>query len=136
MKLTFSPEPEIAARLEKLCKITGLSIDQLLNTLLDDQTEQIVDDGDTNGIQWLLSPFNYDTKEAALGVIAGYDAFVAELKAAGDRCYHDQAAPTRTKDGQWELVFKSTDPRGENFPFGNIHDDGANWWKEDDESDK
>jgi hypothetical protein len=110
MKISFNAEPEIAARIEKLRQITNLDLDQVINRLLSDNTEQIVDDGDTDGIQWLLSPYSFDRKEAALEAVRGYDAFIAELKAGGDRCYHDQAKAIR-KNGKWEIMFKSTDPR-------------------------
>jgi len=45
-QLTFTPEPEIAERLEKLRKITNLDLDQLLNTLLESPLNQIIGQGD------------------------------------------------------------------------------------------
>src|SRR5271157_100805 len=100
--LTFTPEPKIADRLEKLCEITSLDLDTVLNTLLNSPLAQIIKDGDTGYLQCLFfEGYEFDSKEDALKDIAGYDAFVAELKTAGDRCYHDVAAPARTQDGHW-----------------------------------
>ena len=83
-KLTFTPAPKIAARLKKLCEITNLDFDTLLNTLLDSPLEQIVGDGDTGYLQCLFfEGYEFDSKKDALKDIAGYDEFVAELKRPG-----------------------------------------------------
>jgi hypothetical protein len=86
MKITFTPEPEIAERLEKLCEIANLDLNTLLNTLLSPTLDQIIGDGETSLLQMCIDPFTYDNKEDAFTVVCGYESFVAELKAAGDTC--------------------------------------------------
>lgn len=110
MKITFSPEPEVAARLEKLCQVTNLELDELLNTILDSPLRQIIEDGDTGLLQAFIKPYRYLDKEDALAVIQNYERFVAELKASGDTCFDDDAKPARTSDGYWRVLFKSTHP--------------------------
>ena len=103
-------DPDIEDNIEKLRQITGLEFDELLNTLLRSPLKQIIADGDTGFLQRCIDPFQYDDKEGAMAVINGYNGFVAELQAAGDTCYHDDAKPARTSDGYWRVLFKSTHP--------------------------
>ena len=104
--VTFGPEPEVAECLEKLCLITNLDPSELINTLLASSLSQTIENNDSGLLQWLIRSFAYDTKEEALAVIAGYEGFISEPNAAG--VYHDDARPARTRDGHWEILFKST----------------------------
>ena len=55
----------------------------------------------------------------------------AELKAAGSKAHYDQAVPSRTRDGHWEIIFQSTDPQPEPTHGEDTPGDGADWWKSD-----
>ncbi len=105
--IKFIPEPEIAERLEKLCQVASLKANEVINILLDSPLEQIIEYRDSSQFQCCIQPFLYDTKEEALSAIAGYERFNSE----NDHfVYCDDAKPARTRDGHWEILFKSTDP--------------------------
>jgi hypothetical protein len=110
MTTTFDLEPHIAEHLEKLCRITKVGSSELINLLLESPLEQVFGLGDTSFLQAYIQPFVHETKEEALAVISGYEAFVTELRDAGDTCYTADAKPARTRDGHWEILFKSTHP--------------------------
>jgi hypothetical protein len=108
--ITFTAEPEIAERLEKLCRITKVGSSELINLLLESPLEQVFGLGDTSLLRAYIQPFIHETKESAVEVIAGYEAFAAELRAAGDTCCVADAKRRRTREDDWEVVFKSTHP--------------------------
>jgi hypothetical protein len=110
---TITFDPDVADNFKKLRRITGLNLNELLNALIYSPLEQIIQDGDTGLLQKFIHPSRYGTKEEALAVIERYEAFIAELLAAGDNCFHDVAAPARTNDGQWRILFKCTHPDGD-----------------------
>jgi hypothetical protein len=107
MTTTFELEPELAEHLEKLCGITNLGTGELINTLLADPLRQIIEDGDAHLLQSCIQPFVYATKEEALETIARYKRFVSEGDAS---VYHYDVAPRRTREGDWEILFRSTHP--------------------------
>jgi hypothetical protein len=107
MTIAFTPEPDVAERLEKLCQAASLEVNEAINILLDSPLEQIIEQRDSCLLQCCIHPFVYDTKEEALSVIAGYKRFVSE---DDSRCYRSGAKPARTSDGHWEILFKSTHP--------------------------
>jgi hypothetical protein len=107
MTITFDAEPDVADHLEKLSRITNLGLNELINLLLESPLRQIIEDKDSDFLQCCIQPFVYDTKEEALAVIAGYERFVSEDE---DACYHSDAKPARTRDGHWEILFKSSHP--------------------------
>jgi integrase len=102
MTIKFDPEPDVAERLEMLCRITNLETGDLINNLLDSPLSQIIDDHDCGLLRPVLQSFEFDTKEEALAAIAGYDRFVSE-----DEGFHysDDAKPARTRDGRWEILY-------------------------------
>jgi hypothetical protein len=108
--LIFEPNPENAERLTKLCQVTNLGLSDLVNVLLDQPLTQIVDHHDSGLLRPVLQSFEYDTKEEALAVIAGYERFNSE---SDHFVYCDDAKPARTRDGRWEILFKSTHPDDE-----------------------
>jgi hypothetical protein len=110
MTSTFDLDPHIAERLEKLCWITNLETGELINLLLESPLPNTIGDGDTDLLQYCIQSSTYRDKEDALSIIARYESFVSELKDAGDICYHRDAKPARTRDGYWEIEFKSTHP--------------------------
>ncbi len=112
MHKTFSItlRPEIAERFEKLLAILNVSPGKLINEILSDPLAQIFGGGDTELLQRYLQSFQYDDKHEVLPIIAGYEAFVSELKDRGNHEYHDTAAAARTLNGYWEVVFGSTHP--------------------------
>jgi hypothetical protein len=129
--ITFKPEGSISAHLAKLSQITQLPVENLINALLASPLKQIVEGGDTGFLRSCIDPFQYNDKEDALAVIDGYNRFVAELKAAGSKAHYDQAVPSRTRDGHWEIIFQSTDPQPEPTHGEDTPGDGADWWKSD-----
>jgi hypothetical protein len=70
----------------------------------------MIDEGDTGILSHFIRLLEFETKEDAMVVVRNYEAFVQQLRDAGDYCYHDDAKPARTKQGQWEILFKSTLP--------------------------
>jgi hypothetical protein len=110
MTTTFDLEPDVADHLEKLCQITNLGSSELINLLLESPLRQTIGDGDTDLLQYCIQSSTYRDKEDALSIIARYESFVSELKYAGDTCYHPDAKPKRTREGDWEILFKSTHP--------------------------
>lgn len=107
MSIQFTPEPEIAERLEKLCQVAKLEASEIINILLDSPLEQIIEARDSSLLRCCIHPFVYDTKEEALAVIAGYERFISE---SDNCCYDHDAKPAQTRDGQWRILFRSTHP--------------------------
>jgi hypothetical protein len=107
MTITFTPEPDIAERLERLCQVANLEPSEALNILIASPLEQIVEHRDSGLLLPFFQSFEFDTKEEALAAIAGYERFVSE-----DEGFHysDDAKPARTRNGRWEILFKSTYP--------------------------
>jgi hypothetical protein len=108
--LIFEPNSENSERLEKLCQVTNLGVTELVNVLLDWPLTQIVDQHDSGLLQPVIQSFEYDTKEEALEIIARYERFISEDE---PNIYHPDAKPARTRDGHWEIKFKSTHPSDE-----------------------
>ena len=110
MTITFDPEPNVADRLEKLCQVTNQGAGTLINILLASPLWQTIETHDCDFLQCCIQPFVYDTKEEALEIIARYDRFISE----NDHfVYCADAKPARTRDGHWEILFKSTYPDDE-----------------------
>jgi hypothetical protein len=107
MTITFDAEPDVADHLEKLCRITSLGAGELINILLDPPLRQIIKDKDSGFLQCCIQAFVYEAKEEALEAIARYERFISEDESG---CYHSDAKPARTRDGHWEILFKSTHP--------------------------
>ena len=105
--ITFTPDPDVADHLEKLCQVTNQGVGTLINILLAPFLRQLIEDRDSDFLQCCIPPFVYDTKEEALDIIARYESFVSEDDSG---CYHSDAKPARTRDGHWEILFKSTHP--------------------------
>jgi hypothetical protein len=105
--IEFTPEPDIARRLEKLCQAASLEPNEAINILLDSPLEQIIEHRDSGLLRPFFQAVEFDTKEEALAEIAGYERFVSE-----DEGFHysDDAKPARTRNGRWEILFKSTHP--------------------------
>jgi hypothetical protein len=103
--ITFDPEPDIAEKLQTLSQVVNLGAGDLINVLLRSPLSQIVDDHDCGLLRPIFQSFEYDTKEEALAVIASYEGFISE---DASRVYHPDAKPARTRDGHWEILFKST----------------------------
>jgi hypothetical protein len=129
--ITFKPDGTVATHLTKLSQITQLPVETLINALLASPLEQIIGGGDTGFLRSCIDPFQYKDQKDALAVIDGYNCFIAELKAAGSKVYLDHAAPARTRDGHWEIIFQSTDPRPDPILGDTSPDDRADWWKSD-----
>jgi hypothetical protein len=111
MKRTiFEPDTGVEAQLKQLQQITGEDSSWLINTILSPTLTQMIDDGDTCVLSHFIGLLEFETKEDAMVVIKNYEAFVHRLREGGDRCYHPDAKPARTKQGQWEILFKSTLP--------------------------
>jgi hypothetical protein len=108
MTTTFDLEPELAEHLEKLCWITNLGAGELINLILEPPLSQIIEDHDTYLLQGFIHPLVFDTKEEALDIIARYEHFDSEDEDSG--VYRYDVAPARTRDGHWEIKFKSTHP--------------------------
>ena len=73
--VAFTPEPDIAERLEKLCQTANLEVNEAIKILLDSPLEQIIEARDSSLLQCCIHPVVYDTKEEALKTIAGYERF-------------------------------------------------------------
>jgi hypothetical protein len=102
-------DTDVAAQLRALHAITGEDVSCLANTILSSTLTQI-DEGDTCVLSHFIRSQEFETKEHAMVVVKNYEAFVQNLKDGGCHCYHDDAKPARTKQGQWEILFKSTHP--------------------------
>jgi hypothetical protein len=107
MTITFDAEPDLANHLEKLSQVTSVEISELINILIGSLLRQITEGHDTGLLQDFIHPLLFDTKEEALDIIARYERFVSEDDSG---CYHPDAKPRRTREGDWEVVFKSTHP--------------------------
>jgi hypothetical protein len=103
-------DKDVANQLQYLHAITGEDISSLVNTILSPTLTQMIDDGDTGILSHFIGLLEFETKEEAMVVIKNYEAFVQRLREGGDQCYHPDAKPARTKQGQWEILFKSTLP--------------------------
>jgi hypothetical protein len=107
MTITFDAEPDVADHLEKLSQVTSVEISDLINILIGSLLSQIIDHHDTGLLQDFIHPLLFDNKEEALAIIANYERFVSEDESG---CHHPDAKPRRTRDGDWEIVFRSTHP--------------------------
>jgi hypothetical protein len=107
MTIEFIPEPDISERLEKLCQAANLGVNEAINILLDSPLEQIIEHRDSGLLRPFFQSVEFDTKEEALAAIAGYERFISEDEGFD---YSDDAKPARTRDGHWEIKFKSTHP--------------------------
>jgi hypothetical protein len=58
-------------------------------------------------LQYCIQSSTYRDKEDALSIIARYESFVSEDDSG---CYHPNAKPRRTREGDWEILFRSTHP--------------------------
>ena len=103
-------DKDVADQLRAYNAITGEDISSIVNTILSPTLTQMIDEGDTGILSHFIRLQEFETKEDAMVVVQNYESFVQKLKDAGDRCYHDDAKPARTKQGQWEILFKSTVP--------------------------
>lgn len=124
MKITYEASPHVEESLERLHKLTGCSMSQLISSMICRTLDQIFS-GDTYLLQTFLQPLQFRTKEEAVACISRYNAFVAELAAKGttqylvDAVYHDLAAPVRDKEtGQWEILFKDINPSNLGYEEG------------------
>jgi hypothetical protein len=107
MTITYDAKPDVADHLEKLSQVTSVEISDLINILIGSLLSQIIEDHDTGLLQDFIHPLIFGTKEEALDIIARYESFVSEDESS---CYHPDAKPARTRDGHWEILFKSTHP--------------------------
>jgi hypothetical protein len=114
MKITYEASPHVEESLERLHKLIGCSLSQLINSMICQTLDQIFS-GDTDLLQSFFQPLQFRTEEEAVACISRYNAFIAELAAKGttqylvDAVYHDLAAPVRDKEtGKWEILFKDT----------------------------
>lgn len=110
MTITFEPEPDVADQLEKLCQVANLEASEVINILIASPLNQIIEDRDAGLLRPIFQSFEFNAKEEALQAIAGYERFVSEDDSF---CYSDDAKPARTRDGHWEILFKSTHPDDE-----------------------
>jgi hypothetical protein len=114
MKITYEASPHVEESLERLHKLTGCCLSELIGSMICRTLGKIFS-GDTDLLQSFLQPLQFRTEEEAVACISRYNAFIAELAAKGttqylvDAVYHDLAAPVRDKEtGQWEILFKDT----------------------------
>jgi hypothetical protein len=115
MKITYEVSPHVEENLERLRKLIGCSLSQLISLMLCRSLDRIFS-GDTDLLQDLLQ-LKFRTKEEAIACVAQYNAFIAELAAKGtsefpvDAVYEDLAAPVmEKKTGQWKILFKDINP--------------------------
>jgi hypothetical protein len=102
-------DKEVATHLQLLHEITGEDVSWLANEILSSPLSQI-GDGDTCALSHFIGLQEFETKEDAMVVVRNYETFLQKLRDDGDRCYHPDAKPARTKQGQWQILFKSTLP--------------------------
>jgi hypothetical protein len=93
---------ENSRRLELLSNISGTSAEAIVNQLLDQILGQVVNDGDTGLLEFVLRPLRYDSKEEVLAVISRYDAF-----ASAQAHTSSVAKPMReVSTGLWMIAFR------------------------------
>jgi hypothetical protein len=102
--------PENSRRLKVLSDISSTSAEAIVNQLLDTYLSQVVDDRDTNLLEFLLRPLRFGTAEEARTVISRYNAFAD----AQPHC-SSVARPMREPTGEWRIAFREQNCDGAVF---------------------
>lgn len=75
MKITFTPEPEIAEQLQELSRITQRPVGDLINDILDSPLDQMLgEQQDTGYMQLVIEGVVYSDRSQAEAVAENYNA--------------------------------------------------------------